>query len=196
MIFSFFLIFASSLAEVCYNSVVQLENFAMKTKLGIVYDENDARFKKPTITTTNPPFNDAWNWVILDPLNPKSTEMVKCGQNIMLYNAYREIYLNTRYDDVQNKHIVFASKVPNDKMSLFSLECKEKGFLHQTDEFFLKSSDADCYIYTSFEAEHPEMQNAFLVNCSSLNPKSIWYIEGGIFILPPEKETEPISNEL
>ncbi|EAX91526.1 hypothetical protein TVAG_472680 [Trichomonas vaginalis G3] len=194
--FSFLTLFLITLAEVTFNSVIQIENYATKTKLGIVYDGNDARYKKPTITTTNPPFNDDWNWNIIDPHNAKSTEIVHCGQKIYLYNAFHEMYINVRNDESQNKNVVFASKVPNDRMSLFSIECKEQGNLHQRDEFFLKSDDANCYLYTTFNAEHPEMPYAFLVNCSSINTKSIWSVEGGIFILPEVEESETHSDEL
>ena len=196
--FSFFFYFTNS-ALIRYNSLIQLENSYSKTKLGIVYQEDDARFKKPTIVSFVPPFDNTWNWAILSPYDDKSTDQVMCGDDVYLYNSYRDMFLNTRFDQKQERNIVFASRIPNQNISLYKIDCPN-GKPFQTDiEFSLQNIATKCFLYTDFTQHHPELTNAYLVNCSYISQKSIWSVKEGLFIIPketPNPESQEISNEL
>ena len=185
-----FLVSHVSANRIRYNSLVQLKNKLTKTKLGLIYDETDARFKKPVVVSQNDPFDDTWNWALISPRGEKVSDQIKCGDNTYLFNAYREVYLNVRYDNKMEKNIVFASRTPNGNHSAFNIECaRNNEKIFTTDkEIFLKNEETQCYINTDFTAHHPEIETAFLVNCSTLSTKSIWSVTEGLFINEPEEE--------
>ena len=194
--FALFFSFGTS-ALIRYNSLVQIDNSYTRTKLGIVFQEDDARFKKPTIVSFIPPFDDTWNWAILSPVDQKSNDQIMCGDNVYLYSSFRDMFINTRYDEKLGKNIVFASRIPNGNYSIFTLECNKKEPFQTNIEFALQSVATKCYLYTDFSKHHPELDSAYYVNCSYISQKSIWSITEGLFILPKEK-TQPTetSDEL
>ena len=191
--FSFFFSFSNS-ALIRYNSLIQLKNSYAQTNLGILYKEDDARFKKPTIVSYIPPFEESWNWAILSPADEKSSDEVMCGDNIYLYNSFLDMFLNTRYDQKQDRNIVFASRIPNSNVSLYRLDCPIGTKFQTGIEFSLQNMATKCYLYTDFTHHHPDQLSAYLVNCSYVSQKSMWSVQEGLFIIPKETP-EPINSE-